>query len=205
MYRERLVECADCSDRFKITYDSKKEKQDEYKCKCGKLICYPDYFGSFSYDRGGRYNNISYEEQECKSEYYKEDYISLTDEEQILLTEIDVIGIDCNKGYSYPYSNRSDKDDIRLELFGCSKSNEGLNITLEVRLKSFGNGWSEREIIAKHERLLDGLNRFKDVIIKVKNNEINLDNPRKIWDDNSLEWHSGNKEQQKIYDYELCC
>lgn len=29
MYRERLVGCLDCGDRFKIIYDSKKEQQGE--------------------------------------------------------------------------------------------------------------------------------------------------------------------------------
>ena len=49
MYRERLVGCLDCGDRFKIIYDSKKEQQDKYTCKCGKLVCYPDSYGSFDW------------------------------------------------------------------------------------------------------------------------------------------------------------
>jgi hypothetical protein len=205
MYREKLVECADCGDRFKIVYDSKKEHQDKYTCKCSKLVCYPDYFGSYSYDRGGRYNKIPYEEQENKYEYYEEDYIRLTEEEQRLLNEIDEIALIFGKEYSSPYSNRSDEEDIRLELSGCSKSNEGLTIFLEVRLQSWGYPWSDRDVKEKHERILTGLNRFKEVILKVKNSEINLDNPRKIWDDDSCEWYDSIKTQQKLYDYELYC
>lgn len=205
MYSERLVECANCGDRFKIIYDSKKEKQDEYKCMCGKFICRPDHWGSFSYTRGGSYRDIPWKETEYKCEYYEDDYIRLTEEEQKILNEIDVLGLEFGSGYSSPYSNRTNKDDIRLELSGCSKSNEGLLIKLNVRLISSGNPWSAREVNEKHERILDGLNRFKDVITKVKNKEINLDNPRKIWDDDSLEWNDGTREQQEIYDYELCC
>lgn len=205
MYRERLVECADCGDRFKITYDSRKEKQDEYKCKCGKFICHPDYFGSFSYNRCGSYKEIPYEEQERKLEYYEEDYIRLSEEEQELLNEIDKIGSEFGEKYTSPYSNRSDEEEIRLELCGCNKSNEGLTILLEVRLQSWGSPWSKREISEKHERLMNGLSRFKDVIVKVKNNEIDLNNPSKLWNDETLEWHDGTKEQQKLYDYELYC
>ena len=68
MYRERLVGCLDCGDRFKIIYDSKKEQQDKYTCKCGKLVCYPDSYGSFSYDRNGNPEKIPYDEQEQKKE-----------------------------------------------------------------------------------------------------------------------------------------
>jgi len=57
----------------------------------------------------------------------------------------------------------------------------------------------------KHGRILEGLNRFKNVILKVSKKEIDLDNPRKLWDDSSLEWNDGTRTQQKIYDYELCC
>jgi hypothetical protein len=205
MYSERLVECADCGDRFKIIYDSRKDRQDEYKCSCGKLICYPDHYGSFGYNRGGSYRNIPYEEQESKFEYYEEDYIRLTEEEQKILNEIDKIGLTFGEGYSSPYSNNNDEDYIRLKLCGCSKANEGLTISLEIRLQSWGNGWNDRDIKEKHERILDGLNRFKTVIQKVKNKEIDLDSPRKVWDDKSLEWHDGTKTQQQLYDYELSC
>ena len=205
MYSERLVECADCGDRFKITYDSRKEKQDEYKCKCGKLICYPDYFGGYSYNRGGTYNKVPYEEQEYKSEYYEEDYITLTEEETALLKEIDTIGNVLNESSYGIYTNLSEDDSIYLHLDGCSKLNEGLTISFETRLQSFGNGWSEREAKEKHGRILEGLNRFKNVILKVSKKEIDLDNPRKLWDDNSFEWNDGTRTQQKIYDYELCC
>jgi len=145
MYSERLVECADCGDRFKITYDSRKEKQDEYKCKCGKLVCYPDYFGGYSYNRSGSYNKIPYEEQECRSEYYEEDYIKLTEEETDLLEEIDTIGNALNESSYGTYTNLSEDDSIYLHLDGCNKLNEGLTISFETRLQSFGNGWSERE------------------------------------------------------------
>lgn len=206
MYSERLVECADCGDRFKITYDSRKERQDEYKCNCGKLVCHPDYFGGFSYNRNGSYKDIPYNEQESKYKYYEEDYIKLNDEEQKILKEIDSVALEeFGDKYSSPYSNRTNYDYIRLELEGCSRSNEGLRISLEVRLQSWGNGWNDREVKEKHDRILDGLNRFKDVLLKVKNKEIDLDAPRKIWKDDSLEWYDGTRTQQELYDYTLNC
>lgn len=205
MYRERLVACRDCKDRFKIIYDSRKEYQDRYPCKCGKLVCYPDSFGGFSYDKGGNYEEIPHEERESISQYYDEDYIRLTEEENILLRKIDIIGNELKEIHYGSYTNLSDEDGIYLHLEGCSKSNEGLIISLETRLKSYGTAWHEVEVKNKHERLLEGLNRFLDIITKVINKEIDLDNPRKIWNDNSLEWNDGTRTQQKIYDYELCC
>lgn len=205
MYRERLVACGDCKDRFKIIYDSRKEHQNKYTCKCGKLVCYPDSFGGFSYDKGGSYEKIPREESEFQFKYYDEDYIRLTEEENDLLSKIDTIGNELKENHYGIYTNLSDEEGIYLHLDGASKSNEGLTISLETRLQSYGSGWSEKEIQDKHERLLTGLNRFFNIITKVKNKEIDLDNPRKIWDDDSLEWNDGIRTQQKIYDYELCC
>ena len=88
MYKSRNVKCADCKDVFRIEYDSRKDKQDVYTCKCGKLKCYPDSYGSFSYDRNGRYEDMSWEDQEYKSLNYEEDYIKLSDEANLLLSEI---------------------------------------------------------------------------------------------------------------------
>lgn len=62
MYRERLCECNDCNDRFKVIYDSKKNTQDEYRCKCGNLMGNLDYFGTFIYNRSGKYKELTYEE-----------------------------------------------------------------------------------------------------------------------------------------------
>ncbi|EXG87751.1 hypothetical protein K413DRAFT_4650 [Clostridium sp. ASBs410] len=205
MYRERLVACRDCKDKFKIIYDSRKKYQDRYTCKCGKLVCYPDSFGGFSYDKGGSYEEIPHEERESQFKYYDEDFIRLTEEENILLRKIDSIGNELKESHYGAYTNLSDEDRIYLHLDGCSKSNEGLTISLEIRLKSYGSGWYEVEVKNKHERIFEGLNRFFDIIIKVKNKEIDLDNPRKIWNDDSLEWNDGTRTQQKIYDYELCC
>jgi hypothetical protein len=204
MYRERLVVCGDCKDKFKIIYDSRKKYQDSYSCKCGKLICYPNSFGGFGYDRGGNCADIQYEEREYKSEYYEEDYIKLTEEENTLFSKIDIIGNELNES-CYIYSGTSCEDEVSLSLYGHSKSNEDLVISFDIRLKSSGSGWNEVEIKRNHERLLEGLNRFLDIITKVKNKEIDLDNPRKIWDDDSFEWNDGTRTQQKVYDYELCC
>lgn len=206
MYREHLVKCKDCQDIFKIVYDSKKQNQDTCSCKCGKLICYPDSFGGFSYDRNGIYEKLSYEESKYKSEYYEEDYIRLTEEESDLLNKIDVIGKEIeNEMIDVYYTNLSDDKRIYVFLDGTSNANESMVISFEIRLRSYGQEWKDYEILRIHERTLEGLNRFLNIIIKVKNKEINLCNPRKIWDDDSLEWKDGIKTQQEIYDYELYC
>lgn len=205
MYTERLVECGDCEDRFKIVYDSKKDRQDEYSCKCGKLVCYPDYFGGYNYNRYGNPNRLSYEESEVKYEYYEEDYIRLTEEEQELLNEIDAIGNIIEEDNSLTYHNFSDEDDVHLELYGCSKSNEGMTVCFKNRLRSYGNGWSESHILETHERLKEGLSRFKSIIIKVRDGEIDLDQTRELWEDKSFEWNGRNSVQQELYDYKLYC
>lgn len=121
MYRERMVKCKDCSDVFKIVYDSKKEQQDKYKCKCGKLICSPNRYGSFSYEKNGNYQELSYEEEQRKLEYYEDDYIRLTDEELELFYQIENIS-KCDE-FTYDYTSYFDQDSIRLELSGYSKQN----------------------------------------------------------------------------------
>jgi len=202
MYCERLVECADCGDRFKIVYDSKKKYQGKYACKCGKLICYPDHFGSYSYDNGGHNKEIPYKEQHFKRIYYDEDYIKLTNEENTLLREISQIG---SEKLKYYYSEHIEEDEIELALDGRNSSNEYLTIKFEIRLESFGKEWSEREKELAHKRLMEGLSRFKIVMTKVCDSVIDLNNPCKTWEDNSLEWDDGTRTQHKQYDYELCC
>lgn len=200
MYRERYVKCADCGDKFKIIYDSMAERQIEFKCKCGKFKGTADSFGGFSYNSSGHSEKLSYEESESKSSRYEDDYIKLTDEELKLITEIDEVGI--LMGYSY--SNKTNKDRIQIGLSGCSTSNEGLFISSEIRLES-NDGWRDYALIERHERIIESLTRFKNIITKVKEGEIDLDKPKVIWSDNLLEWNNGTKEQQKIYDYELYC
>lgn len=203
MYRSRNVKCANCKDIFRIEYDSRKDKQDEYVCKCGKLKCYPDSYGSFSYNRDGDYEDISYEEQERVISYYEEDYIRLSDETNLLVTEIRRLGKDIADNtigvYFYDYTC---DEKISFELDGGSDS-ECLSIESKVTLRD-DKGWRwDRE--KQENRVIESLTRFKNILIKVQNGELDLSKPRRIWDDEDLEWHDGTKTQQKLYDYELYC
>lgn len=204
MFQSRNVKCSDCKDIFRIEYDSRKKKQDVYTCKCGKLKCYPDHFGGFSYDRDGNYEELSYEEKDYKFIQYEEDYIKLSDKASFLLTEINEIGKKLSGKNGIFFYNVSNENYISLELSGGSDV-EGISIKVDVKLQD-DEGWKYFDERMKQEkRLMESLTRFKDILIKVGNDKLDLSNPQKIWDDESLEWHDGSKTQQKLYDYELIC
>lgn len=203
MRRVRNVKCADCKDVFKIEYDSRKDRQDTYSCKCGKLRCRPDSYGGFSYGRDGNYEEMSYEEEERVISYYEEDYIQLSDEAKQLISEISKLGKDLADNtigvYFYDYTC---DEKISFELDGGSDL-EGLSIESKVTLRD-DQGWRwDRE--KQENRVIESLTRFKDILIKVQNKELDLSKPRKVWDNDSLEWHDGTRIQQKLYDYELYC
>lgn len=204
MYRSRNVKCADCKDIFRIEYDSRKSKQDIYKCKCGKLVCYPDSYGSFSYNRDGNYEKLNYEEEERKFIQYEEDYIRLSETASLLLSEINTIGEQLGRNSGIYFYNSSDKDEISLELSGGNEL-ESISIKANVKLKD-DQGWKiPEEKQRKEDRIIESLTSFKNVLEKVKNGELDLSKPQKVWEDNSLEWHDGTRTQQKLYDYELLC
>lgn len=204
MYKSRNVKCADCKDIFRIEYDSRKSKQDVYKCKCGKLICYPDSYGSFSYDRDGNYEELSYEEKEYKFIKYEEDYIRLSETANLLLSEINIIGEKLGRNSGIYFYNYSDDDEISLELSGGSDL-ESIFIKANVKLQD-DKGWRNQKEKQKQEgRIIESLTSFKNVLEKVKNGELDLSKPQKIWENSSLEWYDGARTQQKLYDYELLC
>lgn len=204
MYKSRNVKCADCKDIFRIEYDSRKSKQDVYKCKCGKLICYPDSYGSFSYDRDGNYEELSYEEEEHKFIKYEEDYIRLSETANLLLSEINTIGEKLGRNSGIYFYNYSDDDEISLELSGGSDL-ESIFIKANVKLQD-DKGWRNQKEKQKQEgRIIESLTSFKNVLEKVKNGELDLSKPQKIWENSSLEWYDGARIQQKLYDYELLC
>ena len=203
MYISKKVKCADCGDIFKIEYDSHKKLQDTYSCKCGKLRCRMDSYGSFSYHDGGNYEKIEYEDSEYTSYYYDEDFIKLTHEANYLMEEINELGNQLGKKIGISFYNMTDDDHISLEIDDCNSA-EYLSIKVDIDLVN-RYGWRSSEKIETENRIIEALSRFKDIIAKSINGEIDLDKPRKIWDDNSLEWYDGTREQQKLYDYELYC
>lgn len=204
MYRSRNVKCADCKDIFRIEYDSRKSKQDIYKCKCGKLVCYPDSYGSFSYDRDGNYEKLSYEEGEYKIIQYEEDYIRLSETVNLLLSEINTIGEQLGRNSGIYFYNYSDEDEISLELSGGSEL-ESISIKANVKLQD-DRGWrNQKEKQKQEDRIIESLTSFKNVLEKVINGELDLSKPQKFWENDSLEWYDGTRTQQKLYDYELLC
>lgn len=203
MYIERLVGCLDCGDRFKVHYDSRKDKQDEFICKCGNLKIYVDSFlnMTYSYTPKGNPEKIPYEEQELIKKEYEEDFIKLTEEELTLFQEIHEIGIMLGYGQ---YENSTDEYDLDLKLSGYNKYDEGLIIAFEVGLYS-NKGWSEKEIQRRHDIIKQGLINFKEIILKVYRKEIDLNNPTSIYNNSSLDgyWRESNKTPLDRYDYEL--
>lgn len=203
MYIERLVGCLDCGDKFKAHYDSRKDKQDEFICKCGNLKIYVDSFLSMTYNYAPKGNpeKIPYEEQELVKKEYEEDFINPTEEELILFQEIDEIGNMIGYGQ---YENKSDEYNLDLKLCGCNKYNEGLIIAFEVGLYS-NKGWKKEELQKKHDIIKQGLIKFKEIVLKVYRLEIDLDNPSSIYDNSSLDgyWRGSNKTPIDRYDYEL--
>lgn len=134
---------------------------------------------------------------------YEEDYIQLSDEAKQLISEISKLGKDLADNtigvYFYDYTC---DEKISFELDGGNDL-EGLSIESKVTLRD-DQGWRwDRE--KQENRVIESLTRFKDILIKVQNGELDLSKPRKVWDNNSLKWHNGTRTQQKFYDYELYC
>lgn len=202
MYNATNIKCADCGDIFRAEYDSRKQRQDEYKCKCGKLRGYLDSYCSFSYNRDGNLAKLTYKEHEYVTIHYEEDYIRLSDEQKDIVSNIIAIGNELTDRPGLYFYNHTTDEEISFELMGGS-DNEAITIACEVKLiDNYGwkHGRNERE-----QRLDEAINRFHDILVKVQNEELNLNKPRHIWDNDDMEWHEGSKIQQKLYDYELYC
>lgn len=215
MYRSRKVKCSSCKDIFKAEYDSRKSSQDTYTCKCGKLTrCSLNYSGSLSYNSGGTYENISLEEQEITKMYYDEDYIVLSDEENLLVSEIIKAGEYINKNADgIHFYNFTNEDRISFVLKTdnyIEDSVENIEVKVSVDLMD-EEGWNGRGFIYKpsreeqKNRVAESLTRFRYFITSVQNGELDLTNPRSIWSNKDLEWHDGARTQLELYDYKLYC
>lgn len=203
MRSTRKVKCADCKDVFRIEYDSRKGSQDTYTCKCGKLQCYPNSYGSFFYNKGGKDEPLSYEKEDHTIHYYEEDYIELSDEAHRLISEIRELGeyISDTMAGVYFYDYTCDEE-VSLQLDGGSDL-ETVSINAKIRLRD-DNGWKWHRK-QQEERVSESLSRFKNVLIKIKSGELCLNKPQKVWDNDSLEWYDGARVQQNLFDYELYC
>lgn len=208
MYRSRNVKCSSCKDVFKAEYDSRKNSQSVYSCKCGKLTrCNLSCYGGLSYNSGGTYESISLEEQEITKIYYDEDYIMLSDEENLLVSEIIESGEYINENFDGVYfGNFTSENKISFRLKTDNYIEDSVeDITINASVELFDErGWEFGKEKQK-DRLIESLTRFRDVIVKVRNGELDLTHPKNIWSNENLEWHDGTRTQLELYDYELYC
>lgn len=202
MYHSQKVRCADCGDVFRIEYDSRKEMENVYTCKCGKLRCYP-YLTSFSHNRNGNVEEMDYDEEQHIYENYEEDYIKLSDNANLLLSEINELGDRLSKEKGIYYYDFSDDDYLSLSISERNEIGESIEIKVKVSLCD-NEGWKYgRE--QQNSRVIEALTRFKNILNQLIRGEINLCNPQNVWDNESLEWNDGLKEQKRLYDYTLYC
>lgn len=202
MHQSYNVKCKDCGDIFRVEYDSRKQKQNEYTCKCGKLICVPNVYAC-SYNNSGNPEHLSQEKRNYTSAHYPEDYISLSDECTQLLFDITELGYKLNQTTSYAFENYTDKDSIDLCLSGNNRLGEETAIRVSKKLCDDESWGDDRE--KQEENILEALKRFKSIEEKVLNGEINLNNPKAIYENDSLEWYHTSRLQKRLYDYEFLC
>ena len=195
------VKCEDCGDVFRLTYDSHKENIFNYtSCKCGKLECKPSYYGGYEYKRGGNPGRLSIEERCKETMYYDEDVYKLTNEEVSLVDEINEIGKEIGKKIGFSFFDYSNEHRVSFEL-SFSGEFEDTDLTLEKNLLC-EYGFSKEQLSKIHVELTESLTNYRDTLKLVRDKEVDLDNPEKIWDNKDiLPYKDGNRKQVELYDY----
>ena len=206
MYRSRNVKCANCKDIFRAEYDSRKNSQQYVSCKCGKVRGYLNSNGGFVHGINDPIESLSFKEQDYVIEHYEEDFIRLSDEEQVMLSEIiNDCGDIVDRNLGVYFYNRTDERYVDLKLVGVADSMEGVDISMYVRLiDDRGFGWRfGRE--DQGERLLEALARFHNIVSMVKSGEIDLTRPSTILGKEDLEFDDYTKIQLELYRHEFLC
>ena len=206
MYRSRNVKCANCKDIFRVEYDSRKDSQQYVSCKCGKTRGYLNSNSGFVHGINDPIESLSFKEQDHVIEHYEEDFIRLSDEEQVMLSEIiNDCGDIVDRNLGVYFYNRTDERYVDLKLVGVADSMEGVDISMYVRLiDDRGFGWRfGRE--DQEERLLEALARFHNIVSMVKSGEIDLTRPSTILSKEDLEFDDYEKTQLKLYRHEFRC
>lgn len=206
MHRTRSVKCASCKDIFRAEYDSRKDSQQYASCKCGKVRGYLNSNGSFVCGINDPLESLSDKEQDHVIEYYEEDYIRLSDEEQAMLSEIanDCGDIESGSIGVYFY-NCTDERYVDLKLEGFNDLMEGVDIAIRVRLiddRGFGWRFGREE---QEGRLFEALTRFKNIVSMVKSGDIDLTRPSTILSKDDLEFDDYEKTQLQLYRHEFLC
>lgn len=192
MYSEELVRCNDCNDEIKIIYDSRKDKQDSYECKCGKLTIH-NLRPHCGFTYSGSCNVI---EESYKYENLDSDYFVLDDELKLLCDVISEIGNSLKRDVGY-FSDRCSNDDISFSIWNIDESKQQVNAELYIDLNR-SKGWKESEYQEVKTEIIDKLNSFKEFLSRLQNNEISLSKPKELWSDNNL---NGTRRQKELYDY----
>lgn len=207
----RNVKCADCGTILKVTYDSRKDVQDRSVCTCGKLECYMNSQATIRYNSDGALMNLEKDKREYQCEYYDEDFVALDAESNRLLDEIrssvnDLITAHtAEQGWNMGlrFHDSSDKDCLRLELSDRT-GDEEMSLNVDIDLVK-GCGWKDEERIRLQERIHEALRRFRNVIEKMRSKDVGTGDPRKLWNDDSLNWEDAVRTQQQLYDYKFYC
>ena len=191
MFYSFNVKCAECNELVNVFYSTREDAK-EIKCKCGKLKCYPDLKGC-KIDDDSRIIILSDCEENYIREFYSEDYLELNDYEKELLDKILYNKEDCEEfGYDI------DKEFIGLYLNLEDDFEQIINIEFEIVLKA--DKWSPDKAETQHLRIKEGLERFLDLLIKLKEGVLDFGDGENLTKEN---WEIYKKKQINKYTF-LC-
>lgn len=202
----KTYKCVHCGKAFTSTYDSRNHQLFNYaQCLCGKARIHctgpTSFFLSdcsikdFVLSAAG---SIAFGKGVIE---YPEDFLNLTEENKILLQKIKDVGNALeDEAFTCFYDGSSEKE-IFFSLEGAD-GRESVSITFKDSLFC-EYGFSEEEMGRRNERINVSANRFLTLVEKILKGELDIDNPRRIWNDETLEWHSSRKEPVQLFDYYL--
>lgn len=202
----KTYKCAHCGKVFTATYDSRKHQLFNYaQCLCGKARVHctgPNSFfmsdcstEDFVLSSAG---SIAFERHVIE---YSEDFLNLTEENKILLQKIKDAGNVLEDEAFTCFCDDSSEKNIYFSLDGAD-GRESVSIIFKDSLFC-EYGFSEEEMGRRNERINVSANRFLTLVEKLLKGELDIDNPRRIWNDETFEWHSSRKEPVQLFDYYL--
>jgi hypothetical protein len=200
------IRCKECGEIIRVSYDSKKPKQDTFECKCGKLSFIPSLQGGF-YNNGFGSDDLPENERNLKIYKYDEDYIKITPETERLLDEITELGdriqYDLVTYNRIIFNKYCSKENIYIELIGKDEHNQICKIKVDIKLFD-EEGWKnnrQRQIA----RLATGLKLFRDVELKILDEELDICNPTELGKNSEVKWEKAYRQSKNLYDYTFEC
>ena len=203
MYSKYEVKCKDCEDIITLIYDSREEARKEIResvtCKCGKLKASPDCC-SYSYNREGNPERVSYEMKNLKEDYFVLDH-ELQEKYEKVKVLAETLGFKETK-----YEDEVDGEGFVWYLalsYGTlvGYADESIDIKFRFNFKE-NRGWSEYKIAKFRETTLKRFDEFYRFLLKAKEDPKILSDKKYLWETNEFEFE-GNREQHKSYDYEF--